>query len=176
MGKIDKVVIDGRDVSEGSTVDISWSSKHYLTIYYDCEAWFTDCTCKFDVFVDGQLIKSIQYVTVPTEGGAVPVSMTLPEIPPGEHLFTVKSYEGAPSYKDVTDTFTFYVSVYVKPNQTQPTSEPEMPMQLPEIPWWVWLSAGIVGVALFVRATSPGEKLEELIRLKIMKELAEEEK
>ena len=183
MGKISYVEFDGHKVSSGGTVRNIWAKWHSLTIYYDCEAWFTDCTCKFVVKVDGRVEAVAEDIVVPTEGGAHPaVNVVLGELKPGTHNITVESYERAPKYEDLTDRVTLIAEISKKDeDQTSPVDNPEFPsvwgIQFGEIPWWAWLCIGILGVAVAYKAIfpSPTEKLKELMELKLMKELAEEE-
>ena len=184
MGKIVSVEVDGVQVPDGGTVSLSWAKRHYVTIYYDCEAWWTDCTCKFVVKVDGNVFAQVQDVKVPTEGGGHPVAITIGELKPGSHIVVIEAYEGAPEYGDFVASYIFTANVVAEEEQTEPYDYPiihgwdvlSMLSDLWNKYWWAFIAGGIIVGALILTPKDESKELEELMKLKIMSELAKEKR
>lgn len=191
MSGISKLEFDGVTVNRGGYVTAKWAKYHYITIYFTCDIPYEPCHESFEVYIDGRKRHTTDVIDFPGQSWPLPpasrpVTIQLINaseiLSPGEHTIIVKVIEhpvvGSPY---PIDEFKIFVTVEKDEGQNQPYSSPppaEQPWSLDtmlkSIPWWVWVSAGILAFAYFTKP-SDIEELKELMKLKMMKEMTEEE-
>lgn len=128
-----------------------------------------------EVYINDTLVDTIKIAPfIPLVGDVASVWYTVTPTEPG--TYTVKgkvknsaSFLGCAGEFENSCTF---MATEGAPVETYPQGE--TPPEKEEIPWYVWASVGIIGVALLVRAISPTGQIERPVRLKLLKELAEE--
>jgi len=189
VSEICSVKFDGIEVGRDGHVVCSWAKYHYIDLKFLCDVWWPySCREVFRTKVDGITQWETSIIEFPGRGVLPPscqlTSFTLPDagdiLSPGDHMIVIEAVEDS----HVIDTYTFTVSVEKDPEQTQPYQRPSIArpdlMDILNksyfgIPLWGWISIGIVGVAIVTKQPEEYKELKELMKLKLMKELAEEE-
>jgi len=191
MSGISKLEFDGMTVNRDGYIVASWSKYHYITVYFTCDIAIPPCREHFEIYIDGKKVYQTSIIDFPSRswpwpGITTPTTITIPNVgdklTPGDHVVSVKVVEhGALGSVNPIDEFKFYVTITKEEGQNSPYDTPKPPKQpwslggmLSQIPWWVWISAGILAFAYFTKP-SDIEELKELMKLKLMKEMTEEE-
>jgi len=195
MSWICKVRFDGTEVSDGGHVTTNWAKYHYLDIEFACDIPLEPCHEEFKVYVDGKERWTTGVVDIPGApllpqlATCTPVSIQLTNagdiLDPGDHHIKIEVVEhpvvGSP-YTILT--YSFYVTIEKEEGQTTPSTHPEtakytildyLSKSYFGIPLWGWIAIGVVGAAIVTKPPEEYKELKELMKLKIMKELAEEE-
>ena len=189
---ITSVKIDGYEVGKGDVAEVSWAKKHYIELMYDCAPpqqnillGQAECLVDFEVKI-GEKKLTTSKVRIPQTGGGYPVHIVVNyELPPGTYPVTINAYAykwypwGFSEEKVPTDSFDFYITVVKEENQTSPYENPvyrpnyfKMVMDAVGKYWWVAIPVGLI-ILLKPRRTDL-EELKELMKLKLLKEVAEE--
>jgi len=191
MSGISKLEFDGVNVSRNAHISAKWSKYHYITIYFVCDIPYEPCHESFEIYIDGSKAYTTDVIDFPGQSWPLPaspkpVTIQIPnaeeKLSPGEHTVVVKVIEHPTvggSYP--IDEYKIFVTVEKDEGQEQPYASPppaKPPLTLEsifsQIPWWAWASIGIIALA-YLTKPSDIEELKELMKLKMMKEITEEE-
>lgn len=194
MSYICKVRFDGTEVSNGGHVTSNWAKYHYIDLEFKCELPLEPCHEEFVIYVDG--VKRWTTGTIDIPGALIPqfaecrpVSIQLTNagdiLDPGDHLVKIEVVEHPLIGNPYTiQTYQFTVTIEKEENQTTPSETPKVAQYTIldwlnksyfGIPLWAWTAIGIVGIAIFTKPPEEFKEIKELMKLKLMKELAEEE-
>jgi hypothetical protein len=192
MSYISKLEFDGLEVKQGGSIEAAWAKNHFIAFEFVCEMLYAPCHESFEIYIDGAKRYETDTMVFPGQRWPLPptprpVTIQLPNsdqyLTPGNHTISVKVVEhpiiGSPY--PIQD-YKFFVTIKKEKEQTTPYSYPPPATKSPFqqlsdifgiLPWWAWAGIGIVTVA-YLTKPSPVKEMAELMKLKLMKELAEE--